>query len=195
VDTNPFQTPETGFVATLAPPLAGLPRVDGNCLVVASGTVLPPFCVKTNRPVSEGDLVRKQFDWCPPWVAILIIVNLLILIVVYFLVRKRCLLTFGLDPRVRKGYRRRMLLKIAAAILLFLAIPVVSALEANGSPIATIIVLVLFLVAVVSIFIGNSPLSVAKHQKGMFWIKGFSKDFLQRFDQAPPPLASNNNSA
>jgi hypothetical protein len=96
MDTNPFQTPETGFDAMPAVRLAGLPRVDGKCLVVASGTVLPPVCVKTNQPVSEGDLVRKQFDWCSPWVALLLLVNVLVLLIVYFIVHKKCSLTFGL---------------------------------------------------------------------------------------------------
>ena len=30
------------------------PRVCGNCLVVVSGTVLPPVCVKTNKSVTKG---------------------------------------------------------------------------------------------------------------------------------------------
>jgi hypothetical protein len=66
MDTNPFQTPQTGFDVLPAARLAGLAHVDGRFLVVASGTVLPLRCVKTNRPVSEGDLLRKQFDWCSP---------------------------------------------------------------------------------------------------------------------------------
>jgi hypothetical protein len=42
----------------------------------------------------------------------------------------------------------------------------------------TVIVLVLFLIAVVSLFFGNSPLRVVKYRNGVFWIQGFSEEFL-----------------
>ena len=187
MDTNPFQTPETGFDATPAVRLAGLPRVDGDYLVVASGTVLPPVCVKTNQPVSQRDLVRKQFDWCSPWVALLLLVNLLVLLIVYFIVRKKCSLTFGLAPRIRRGYRTRMLVKIAIVIALLFAIPLSAALD---SSVAIAISVVLFLVGVVSLFIGNSPLRVAKHREGMFWIKGFSPEYLASFKPGSNPNGS-----
>jgi uncharacterized protein YneF (UPF0154 family) len=187
MDTNPFQTPETGFDVTPAARLPGLPRAEGDFLVVASGTVLPPLCVKTNQPVSQRDLVRKQFDWCSPWVALLILVNLLVLIIVYFIVRKRCSLTFGLAPQVRKAYRRRMLVKIAAVIALFFAIPFSAALDSN---IAIVIVVVLLLAGIVALFIGNSPLRVTKYREGMFWIKGFSPEYLAGFKPGLNPGGS-----
>jgi hypothetical protein len=140
--------------------------------------VLPAICVKTNEPVSEDDLVRKNFHWCSPWVGLLIVLSGLLLILVYFVARKKCSLTFGLHPRLRRKYRRRVLLKVIATVLLFLAIPFSAALDLTAVP---IIVMVLFLVAVVSLFIGNSPLSVVKYRKGLFWIKGFSHGYLSNF--------------
>ena len=189
METNPYQSPQTSLAAWPDVRLAGLPAVDGEYLVVASGTVLPPVCVKTNQPVSEDDLVRRRFYWCTPWIAILIAASGLLLILAYFLVRRKCSLTFGLHPRVRRKYRRRILLKAVAAIALFLAIPLAAGVD-SAALIMT--VSVLFLVAVVALFVGNSPLSVVKYREGMFWIRGFSGEFLanvvpgEGWSTAPP---------
>ena len=176
--TNPYQSPRASCDAPPAERFGSRPSVDGECLVVTSGTVLPPVCVKTNRPLSDDDLVRKEFHWCSAWVGLLILLSGLLLILVYFVARRRCSLTFGLDPRVRRECRKRVLLKVVAAIVLFLAMPFSAALDVTIVP---IVVIALFLVAVVSLFIGNSPLSVVKYRKGLFWIKGFSSEFLARF--------------
>jgi hypothetical protein len=186
MDTNPYQSPATDAFAMPAERFGDLPRVDGKYLVVASGMVLPPVCVKTNQPVTEGDLVRKQFYWCSPWFALLVLLSGLLLILVYFIARRKCVITFGLDPRLRKSYRRWMLLKTTAAILLFFAIPLSTAIDVTIAP---VVVVVLFLVAVVSLFIGNSPLSVVKYRKGMFWIKGFSNEYLANFGSSIDPIA------
>jgi hypothetical protein len=47
--------------------------------------------------------------------------------------------------------------------------------------------LVLFLVAVVALFVGNSPLSVVKYREGMFWIRGCSGEFLASVNQGAVP--------
>ena len=154
---------------------SSLPMVDGKCLVVASGTTLPPICVKTSQPVPESALVCRHFHWCSPWVGLLVLLSGLLLVLVYFVLRKKCTITFGLQPHLRKKYHRRMLLKVVSAIVLFFAIPFSVAIEPTVLPIIT---LVLFLVAIVSLFIGNAPLSVVKYRNGMFWIRGFSDDFL-----------------
>lgn len=178
MNPNPYQSPATIPAATSGERLGKVPTVDEKCLVVASGTVLPPLCVKTNQPVAEDDMVRRQFHWCSPWVGLLIALSGLILILVYFVARRKCTLTFGLDPRLKSKYRRRKLFKVVAAIALFVTLPFSAAANVTVAP---FIVLVLFLVAIVSLFIGNSPLSVVKYRKGMFWIKGFSDDFLANF--------------
>ena len=174
MDTNPYQSPLADAVAA-DHALATGPLVDGKCLVLVSGTILPAHCVRTNQAVTEGDMTRKRFDWAAPWVALLILVNVIVLLLVYFLVRKKCFLTFGLHPSVRRKYRNRLLLKALIAIALFFAIPVTAAIESTA---AIVVAAVLFIVAVVSLFIGNSPLRVVRYREGKFWIKGFSDEYL-----------------
>ncbi len=172
MDENPYQSPTTVSDATRD---AGGFRADGKFLVVESTAVLPPICVKTNRSVTERDMVSKQFTWCSPWWGLLILLSGLLLIIVYFLVRKKCTLTFGLDPSVKRKYRNRTLFKTVIAVGLFFAIPVVAG--TNSTP-AIAAALVLFLLAIVSLLIGNTPLSVANYRNGEFWLRGCSKEFL-----------------
>ena len=173
---NPYQSPLTDS-ADRGSSTNQSPTVDGDALVVYSQTVLPPICVRTNQPVSEKDMIRGRYTWCPPWVVVFVFLGGLPLILVYFLARKHCILTYGLHPSQRKRYRKRMLIKIALAIVLFLMIPILSA--TNSVPVIVVAVL-LFLAAIVSMFVGNSPLRVVRYRGKQFWIKGCSEDYMAR---------------
>jgi hypothetical protein len=194
---NPYQSPATDSAFPYGGSLddGGLgcpPVVEGKCLVVASGTILPAVCVRTNQPVSKDDLLRKQFDWCTPWVALLVLVSALLVIIAYFVLRKRCWLTFGLHPELRKKYRRRMIFKVVVVLALIAAIVLFASMDA---PVGVGITIILLVVAVIALFIGNSPLKVAKYRQGRFWIKGFSEEYLASMQQYsagvhyPVPLA------
>ncbi|HJZ85540.1 MAG TPA: hypothetical protein VKN99_10235 [Polyangia bacterium] len=105
---NPYAPPQTDVEA---PPSAGraggfLAQRLGADLVVEKNAPLPPICVKCAR---RDDLTRraKTFIWTPPWVYILIFVNLLVLIIVALIVRKRGALALPLcrlcNARWRNG--------------------------------------------------------------------------------------------
>ena len=172
MDHNPYQAPTVASSAAISTVNV---RVEGKCLVVTSGAVLPPFCVKTNTAVEPQDIQQRRLSWCPPIVGLLILLSGLFLILVYFIVRKHCTITFGLSPAIRRKYRNRRIFKIIAVIVLFFALPFTAAIDSIA---VVITVFILFLVAVVSLFIGNSPLAITKHRKGEFWISGCSKEFL-----------------
>ncbi len=174
MDQNPYQAPSAAPSAALPPTKV---RVEDKYLVVTSGTALPSFCVKTNRAVQPQDIQQRRLSWCPPIVGLLILLSGLLLILIYFIVRKHCTISFGLSPDIRKKYRNRRVFKVIAVILLFFALPFTAAID-NIAVVIT--VFILFLVAVVSLFIGNSPLAITKHRKGEFWISGCSKEFLAR---------------
>ena len=169
---DPCQAPTVAPSAALS---AATVRVEGKRLVVTSGAVLPPFCVKTNTAVQQQDIRQRHLSWCPPILGLLFLLSGLLLILIYFIVRKRCLITFGVSPAMRKKTRNRRIVRIIATIVLFIALPYTATID---NPAVTIAVVALLLVAVVSVFIGNSPLAITKHRKGEFWISGCSKEFL-----------------
>jgi len=163
-------------------------RVEGKHLIVRSDAVLPQFCVKTNEAVQQEDILQRRLSWCPPIVGLLILLSGLILIIVYFIIRKRCRITFGLSPAIRRKNRNRRIFKIGSAIILFFALPFAAAID---STLIIVMAFVLFLVSIVLIFVGNSPLTITKHNKGEFWIFGCSKEFLSRFMQVHHPVSPN----
>lgn len=173
---NPYQSPtivdSRGVLGDVRP----TPRVDGKWLIIRSDDELPRFCVKTNEAVSVLDMRTKEFTWCSPLVALLILVSGPLLIIVYYLLRKRCYLTFGLSERLQRRYRRIFIAKVVAACGLFMAVPMIGA---TGDQLS-IVVLLLFLAAVASLFFGNSPLALSKHRDKEFWVAGCCKDFLDR---------------
>ena len=173
MNLNPYQSPAT---IPDGPCQAGGLRVEGKLLVVQSGAVLPPVCVKTNQPVSEYDLVTRRFTWCSPLVALLALVSGPLLILVYFVARRKCTLTFGILPTINGRYRTFRIVKIVAVFVLFLALFLVAPIR-DSTPLVMVI-LVLFLISVVSLCFGNSPLTVTKYRAGEYWVAGCSRDFL-----------------
>src|SRR4029079_1081851 len=99
------------------------PRAEGKLLIIRDGDVLPRRCVKTNQPVSVVEVRTKEFTWCSPLVGLLILLSGPLLIIVYFLARKRFYLTFGLSDDVRRRSRNIYIAKVAAAVVLFFAMP------------------------------------------------------------------------
>lgn len=173
---NPYQAPLADLETI--PVEASDVWVDGKHLVVRSGAVLPEICPKTNQPVFQQDIVRRQLTWCSPFVLLLALLGgALPLIIVYFVIRKQCDITYGLAPEVRRRTRNRRIVTVLVAVVLFCSLPFAAAIDSTP---LIIVVVVLFFVAVISLFVGNSPLTIKKHCKGDFWIAGCSSDFLAR---------------
>jgi len=155
-------------------------RVENGLLVVPSGCVLPPFCVKTNSPVTEQDMVSKDLTWCSPWIGLLFFISGPLLIIIYFVARKQCSITFGLSSEIRKRNSRRGFAKFAAMVAFLVATVGIATIDSNHWIISAAfpVTFLLFLVSVVALFVGNSPLSIVKHRNGMFWIKGLRPELI-----------------
>jgi hypothetical protein len=150
-------------------------RIEGRALVVTSGTRLPPICVLTNQPVTEDDMVRQEYYWCSPWYALLILGGLLLYVVFYLIARKQCILTYGLHPDMKRMYRKRVLIK--SLVMIGFVIAFMAGAGANSGVVMGLTALGMF-GALLSFFIGNTPLAVKKCKYGKFWIKGFSPEYL-----------------
>ena len=178
---NPFEAPMSDLNPDQEPHDAnyvGGIRVDGHYLIVRSNTVLPPFCIKTSEPISESEMVKKTLSWLPPMYGLVLLVGgPLVLLIVYLLARKQCVLTYGTATVVRKQRRRRILMNVVISILLFLAIPICAAID---WPPAIVMALVAFLASIVALLLMGSQLRITKHRDGEFWITGCSNEFLSR---------------
>jgi hypothetical protein len=182
IDDNPYRAPDSDIDSSGRPfdvDESSLMRVDGKFLVVRSGVVLPSFCVKTNAPIPQTNLRKKTLTWCPPYVFAFIVFGGLLLIIVYFIVRKRCELTYVLSAAVRQQYLNWLIVKSLIAVAMLFVLP----LAVEFSDTVSVVVVVLFLLSVIALFLGNSPLAITKHQKGEFWVSGCSTKFLSRIPE------------
>lgn len=85
---NPYAAPdlkgETSRLGVNAEPLF----IANSCLVARKGTDLPDICVYTGH-VGDNIYVKKTFVFAPSWVLIICLLNLLLGLIVYLIVRKK----------------------------------------------------------------------------------------------------------
>lgn len=176
MELNPFQAPQYNEV--LAPEISTQQQqVDGKFLVVRSGAVLPPYCVKTGLPVAETEKITRKLTWTPIYVLIVFVISRLIGIILYFVVRKRCDITYSLAPAVKRKN------KITQWSVFFIVLGCVGGIFLGSSLNSGALIfasIVLLLVALIVLLISNSHLSATKHENGKFWIKGCSPEFMKR---------------
>lgn len=89
----------------------------GKDLVVPRSASLPAYCVKCGALATTP--WRKKFYWHNPWIALLVLVNLLIYIVVAVIVRKNMELNVPLcdiHHADRKRYKLLAILMISACV-------------------------------------------------------------------------------
>jgi len=179
---NPFEAPLSDLNPELDindPSNLGEVRVDGKQLIVRSNTVLPAICIKSNEPISEAELIKKTLSWLPPLYALVLLIGgPLVLLIVYLVARKQCVLVYGVASTIQRKRRNRILMNVAISLLLFLAIPITASID---SPLAILIAVFAFLGAIVSLLLTGSQVRITKHRNGEFWISGCSADFLARF--------------
>lgn len=83
---------------------------DGNFVVALQDTPLPPRCVKCNAPADPPTRMRTLY-WVNPFLYLLFLISPLILVIVYYVVRKRA----EVDPGLCEQHKKRRVQGIAAA--------------------------------------------------------------------------------
>lgn len=154
-DENPYRSPQ---VTDDLP--VGLPTVSvaGNMLLAPSGTVLPPICVRSGKPVEIASMVQHSL---PSHLS--------------FTLSKTCILTYGLHPAIRRqAYRRSMFVALVAISSIALGLVWLVDLP--------LVLLMLFVLVAVLWFKDSSALYVVGYQNGIFRIKGCSPAFLQQLE-------------
>lgn len=149
-------------------------RADGKFLVIKTDAILPKRCIKTNQPVDDPPVTRKLY-WAPPWVFVLILVNLIVLLIVYMIVRKECRVTYYIS-REQKNRRR---IKLAAGWGVFvLSIITFGVGVGNEWPILAVASALAWLASIIALIMFANVIAPTKHKDGEFWIKGVCQEYL-----------------
>lgn len=151
-------------------------RIDKGCVVVRNGDVLPAFCVKTNQQVSGKDYGPRQIKWTkevrgPKFMKI----------ISYFTSRQYCSLTYGISSGFKTKALVIFLIKIALLLIGIFGLFAGAAMLWNQFVILGF--LAIGLVAAILLPFGNQPLAIVHEENGEFWLKGCSKEYLNRIQK------------
>ncbi len=131
----------------------------GKDLIVPRSASLPAQCVKCGAPASTP--WRKKFYWHTPWLALLVVLNLLIYVIVAAIVRKNMELNV---PLCDNHHADRKRYKVLGIIMILGCIPVGLALGTYFSePLGWITGLLMFFASVVFYFLcglGFRPMKI-----------------------------------
>lgn len=172
---NPYAAPSAKPGHGLAPEASGPLMIMGKDLLVPDGTTLPPLCVKTGQPVHDPAIVKKFYS-APNWVILTVLISPLLLLILYYIFRRKAKIAYYLDGEVRSRARNASLicgLVILAAIGAFVA---AGALE-EAWPI--LIGLALLLIVAPAIYF-TSIRTVYSHrvENGYVWLRGVPPQVL-----------------
>jgi hypothetical protein len=119
---NPYAPPSADWAMAAAPvgPGGGQWWFQGNTLVVVKGSTLPlNLCVKTGQP-SDGEPVKRTLQWVHPLVTLTVLISPLIMIILYFVLRKTGDISYGLSTEMRKRRKTGLILTLAPLLLIVL---------------------------------------------------------------------------
>lgn len=154
--------------------------VEEDLIVSEGPVILPDSCVRCGAPAEHGKRTETTLAWAPPWVVLLIFCNLLILLIVYFVVRKQVFVGYSQC----RDCRNRQLVWIRTAIIAWIGVIAFVALTISmEDPAPAIGAGIAFLVAIVGSVKGAGPVQVKKFENPDFLLKGFSLEFIEVIDE------------
>ena len=152
-------------------------RADGKRVVVPMGNpVLPRRCIKTNQAVGEEHVKRKVLYWCTPWVYLALLLNILIVLILYLILRKKVPIEIPLSEEGRKMLHKHAWIAagVAGAGILCALAPV----WASGLWAMVPLGIVLVLGACIYANIKATQLRPVKMKNGELWLAGASPEFV-----------------
>jgi hypothetical protein len=149
---------------------------QGNLLCIRNGAILPQMCIKCGSP-SGVRMYTRNLSWSPPWIYLLLLVNLLVCVIVLLCTRKTIRCTFGLCD-VHRTRRVVGLWSCTAGVLAGVAVVILGAV--NESAAIALLGVLLFFVALVSLIILSPLLRPTRIDNGVATVKGASPAFLAK---------------
>jgi hypothetical protein len=181
---NPY-APSKASLAVRATPSAVDSEVrvwrEGKTVVSMHDASLPQRCVKCNAPAHQPTKVRAVY-WVNPLLYLVLLVSPLILIIVYYVVRKKA----DVDPGLCEAHKKRRVYGIAGAWLSFLGgLALIGGGIASDSPGAALFGVLLLVVAIVLGMTFGRLIYVKKITKDEVRLGGFTAAYLDELPDHP----------
>ena len=143
-------------------------------LVARSETVFPDRCIKCNAP-ARGFRLKRTLYWSHPAYLLLLLCNLIVLLIVYLIVRKKAVVHIGLCELHRSKRRLGIIIGLSSLILGFILICCAAAANSGW-------ILAVGLVVLLGGGIGGAvtarTVTPTKIDKQYVWLSGVHRDFL-----------------
>ena len=153
-------------------------KADGKDLMIRSGTALPAVCVKSNKAVDVSCVRKERLCWTPSAHG-----KTVLLILRFVANRQHCDLAYGLSPGTMLWYHFGFAAKIFGAMLgpigMFATVIFITSKSAQNPYLFGCLLMTIIFMAFLPF--GNRPLRIVRQQRDVFWIRGFSKEYLNRF--------------
>lgn len=169
---NPYSAPVHGFSSLQSEGSGAV--VQGNLLKVKSGFVFPENCVQCGESCF-GHMKKRQLYYAPVWMWFFILLNLAVLALVYFIIRKRLDVTFGF---CEKHKSKKRLYGIISIISILAGVGMAVGSVALAFPILAVATPFLVVAALVFFVLCNKTITISGHNKGEFTIKGINSVVL-----------------
>lgn len=157
---------------------AGLWR-EGKKLVTRSETPFPDRCVKCNAP-ANGFRLKRVLYWQHPAYYLLFLCNLLVLLIVILIVRKKAILHVGLCEAHRK--QRYLAITLCVTGLLGgVALLIGSALAESGW--LALAGAALFLAGAIWGIVRGRVIAASKIDRDHVWVSGVCREFLDELPE------------
>lgn len=172
-------------------------EIERNTLLVDKKAILPKICVKTGQTQGLVE-VKRDLTYTPPWVYILLLVNLIVCIIVALITQKKGKITYYVHYTIWEQRKRNILITWAIMLVSIAAIFAPIFLEHRiRSEIAGMLVIAGFVGILVAIFYGVFATRIVypnKIDKENMWLKGIEPRVMQTMVQATqqPPLEPEN---
>ena len=147
--------------------------VDGKCLVIRSGVKLPPYCIKSNKKITKPEYTQRRLKWTKE-----VRGRKLIMIISYFMSRQYCELTHGLAASQKNKLTLFFIGKLVFMLVGLVGMFTGAVLGWNAGVILAFCGLCIIFMGLLPF--GNKLLAIIREENGKFWLKGCSKEFLNR---------------
>ncbi len=178
LEENPYAIPES--LSGLAQ--SGYPAerfyVDGNLIMSGTPVALPAICVITGE-TEDVVLITQTITSVPKWIYITLLTGVMIPLILYLLLRKRCKTNFYLSRKIRN--RKRWMSFVGLVSLVGGIILMIAGFDSEMPGILASLGVISVVCALSLLILGQPPLKAVRHENGIkFWLKGFKQPF---FDQ------------
>ncbi|MDD7987367.1 hypothetical protein PQO01_20640 [Lentisphaera marina] len=179
MEHNPYQVSESNIDNMASTDRIKGVGVEGEYLVCQHTAILPKRCMITNEELKISDkAIVKKLSWASPWIYLCILLNIIILLIVYFIVRKKLEITYYLKDEVNEQFKKKKNFHLCiafASLISGIACIALAPPDIQGFGFLGILGFLIFLCVASA---KGTHFTIKKFKNGKFYIKGVHPSYL-----------------